>query len=275
MPILPYLMESADEIERLEKKTRRVDVADQARWAGIRPGDRVADIGCGVGKTSYHLMDLVRPGGTVVGIDGSDERIAHARQHYAQAGLSFACRDFLEPLTDLGTFDFIWIRFILEYFRSQAATIVRRAYEVLKPGGILCLIDLDHNCLNHHELPPRLERAIDGVMADLAQRADFDPYAGRKLYAHMYDLGMVDIRIDLRAHHLIYGALDEVDRFNWEQKMRMVAVRSSYPFQSEYADGVDGFCDEFRKFFADPRRFVYTPMILCRGRRPSLASSSG
>ncbi len=262
-----YLMETAAEIERLEIKTDGRDVADQARWAGIRPGQRVADIGCGSGKTSLYLFEMVQPGGAVVGIDASRERIAHARKTYGRPGLSFTCRDFLDPMGDLGGFDFIWIRFILEYFRSEAAAIVRKAHALLNPGGVLCLIDLDHNCLNHHELPPALARALTGVMAAVEAREDFDPYAGRKLYAYLYDLGMVDIRMDLRAHHLIYGELNEVDRFNWEQKMRVAAARSGYLFEKDYAGGVAGFFEDFDRYFKDPRRFTYTPLILCRGRK--------
>ena len=263
-----YLMESTTEIERLEIKTRGQDVAEQARWAGIRPGHRVADIGCGSGKTSFHLWRLVQPDGAVVGIDASAERVAHARRKYACPGLSFTCRDFLEPMDDMGGFDFVWIRFVLEFYRSQGTAIVRRAYEMLKPGGILCLVDLDHNCLNHHGLSPALSRALAGVMADLERRSEFDPYAGRKLYAHLYDLGMGAIRVAMRPHHLIYGKLGEIDRFNWEQKMRVAVNRSAYRFESDYPDGADGFCREFQRFFSDPRRFTYTPMILCRGRKP-------
>jgi SAM-dependent methyltransferase len=263
-------METETEIERLELKTDIQDVADQARWAGIGPGQRVADIGCGSGKTSRCLWDLVQPGGAVVGIDASRERIAHARHRYGRAGLSFVCRDFLDPMEDLGRFDFIWMRFVLEYFRSDAAAIVRGAHDLLVPGGVLCLIDLDHNCLSHWALPPALERSLTGIMANLEARRDFDPYAGRKLYAHLYDLEMTDIRVDLRAHHLIHGPLGEVDRFNWEQKMRVAASRSDYPFENDYIEGAAGFCAEFNQYFKDPRRFTYTPMILCRGRkRPS------
>ncbi len=50
---------------------------------------------------------------------------------------------------------------------------------MLKPGGILCLIDLDHNCLNHYGIPPKLESAINGVIASLEKKTAFDAYAGK------------------------------------------------------------------------------------------------
>ena len=54
-----YLMENEDEIERLEIKTRGAVTEDQALWGGVKPGDRVADIGCGPGKTTAQLFGLV------------------------------------------------------------------------------------------------------------------------------------------------------------------------------------------------------------------------
>jgi len=47
-----YLMESDEEALRLDIKTVPALVEAQARWAGIEPGMRVADLGCGAGKTT-------------------------------------------------------------------------------------------------------------------------------------------------------------------------------------------------------------------------------
>ena len=261
-----YLMESDAEAARLELKTDFERLARQARWAGIAPGMRVADIGCGSGKTTAFLHQLVQPDGTAVGVDASEERLAHAREHFAAAGIEYLRRDFYQPLTDMGRFDFIWVRFVLEYHRQAAARIVRNLLDVLNPGGILCLIDLDYNCLSHYGLSDRLDRAIAGVIGHLETTADFDPYMGRKLYAMMYDLGLEDIRVDLAAHHLIVGELSEVDRHNWLTKLEVAARNSGYPFP-EYAGRFDEFQREFTTFFHDPRRFTYTPLIACCGRK--------
>ena len=56
-----YIMESHREIDRLEQKTGFDSVRDQALWAGLVPGMRVADIGCGSGRTTSFLKELTGP----------------------------------------------------------------------------------------------------------------------------------------------------------------------------------------------------------------------
>jgi SAM-dependent methyltransferase len=262
-----YLMEHDDEAFRLEIKTDIKVVHQQARWAGLKAGMRVADIGCGPGKTTRALFDLVNPGGSAVGIDIAPQRIAFAIEHYGVEGLQFEHRNALKPLDDLGQFDFIWARFVLEYHRTRSFDIVKNISRILKPGGILCLIDLDYNCLNHFGLPDRLANTLRAVMHHLEKNADFDPYVGIKLYSFLYDLGFTSIDVSMTPHHLIFGELNEVDAFNWTKKVEIAVRRSGYDF-SDYAGGYSEFYQEFLDFFGDPRRFTYTPLIACCGRKP-------
>jgi SAM-dependent methyltransferase len=263
-----YLMENDEEILRLEKKTDLKVLQQQAQWAGLRPGMRVADIGCGSGVTTHALFQMIQPGGQAVGVDLSNERIAHAEQTYGCRGLTFQRRNVLAPLTDLGEFDFIWVRFFLEYHRSRAFEIVQNLAAITKPGGILCLIDLDYNCLNHFSMPERLASSLYGIMRKLEEEADFDPHVGIKLYSFLYDLKFEHIDAALAAHHLIYGDLNEVDAFNWTKKIEVAGRQSGYAF-AEYPGGYEEFTQEFRSFFYHPRRFTYTPLIACRGCKPA------
>lgn len=263
-----YLMESGDEVHRLEIKTDLEKITAQALWAGLKAGMRVADVGCGPGKTTALLQRLASPNGTAVGIDYSCDRIQHASDHYGDPRTSFHCRNFLDPLDDLGTFDFVLIRFILEYFQSQAFNIVSNVSRIVKPGGILCLVDLDHNCLNHYGLPARLKRAITAIMAKLSHEANFDPHMGIKLYSMLYDMDFYSIDVTMFAHHMIFGELDHVQDYNWTKKVEVAAQNCGYGFE-EYQGGYDEFYSEFKSSFADPRRFIYTPVICCRGVKPS------
>lgn len=262
-----YLMESAEENLRLDLKTDEERLKRQVLWAGLTSGMRVADIGCGSGKTTFFMQQIVAPGGKSLGLDISEPRIDFAREHYSGPGLDFVCRDVFDSLDDLGLFDFVWSRFLLEYHRTRCRDIVDKLAKLVKPGGILCLADLDYNCLTHYGFPERLNKAIEGLIGTVERRANFDPYVGRKLYAFMYDLGFEEIELTLMPHHLIFGKLDEVDAFNWTQKLLVAGKNAGYDFP-QYEEGFESFREEFLRCFADPRRFTYTPIICCRGRKP-------
>jgi len=49
---------------------------------GLRPTDRVLDIGCGIGRLARPLSGFLQPGGSYDGFDVSEEGIAWCRRHY-------------------------------------------------------------------------------------------------------------------------------------------------------------------------------------------------
>jgi len=262
-----YLMEDDQEAVRLDRKTDGATVEKQARWAGIRPGMRVADLGCGAGKTTFHLNRLVQPEGQAVGLDIAEQRVEYAKTHYSDESIEYVVADIRNPLEDLGQFDFIWVRFVLEYYLHGSFEIVKNITKNLKPGGIICLIDLDCNCLRHFGLPDRLSRATGGVMDWLEKKCNFDPYVGVKLYSFLYDLGFDEVDVDLSAHNIFFGALKENEKFISMQKAAIGGRNSGYPFE-EYDGNFDEFLEEVKIFSNDSRVFYYTPLIACRGRKP-------
>jgi ubiquinone/menaquinone biosynthesis C-methylase UbiE len=253
-------MESDEECHRLDVKTDVNAVEEQALWAQVRPGMRVADLGCGSGKTTSVLGRIVQPGGTAVGADISKERIEFAQSRYASPGVEFVRKDIRLPMDDMGSFDLVWVRFVLEYFRNTSFELVRKISDIIKPGGTLCLIDLDYNCMSHFEMPERLEKSLMELIMVLEEKANFDPYVGRKLYSYLYKLGFADIRVRVGAHHLIYGDLGAVDAYNWLKKMEIASRRIGFDFP-RYSSGYKGYVEEFTAFFNDPGRFTYTPLI--------------
>ena len=48
----------------------------------------------------------------------------------------------------------------------------------------------------------------------------------------------------------------------------MASIKAKALFD-DYPGGSDGFIKDFNEFFHDPRRFTYTPLILCTGRKPN------
>ena len=240
---------------------------DQATWAGLKPGMRVLDVGCGPGITTASLAQCVGATGSVVGLDRSEERIDHARSSYGQSNVTFVCRNFFDDLDDLGSFDFVWIRFVLEYFHRESFQLVRHVADSIKPGGLYCLADLDQNCMNHYGFSARLEQTFKQLAEAQIAKNNFDPFVGRKLFTYLYDLGFQGLRVDVKMHHLVFGELSEFDRWNWWHKIELAGRRSGLIFE-DYEDGFAGFEKEFIEYFTDPRRFAYTPLILARGQKP-------
>jgi SAM-dependent methyltransferase len=263
-----YLMEDSNEALRLDVKTDPDAVRKQALLCGIGPGARVLDGGCGSGKTTSILHEMSQPNGSILGVDFSEDRIRFAKEHYGKTdGIGFLQRDLRGSLDDLGQFDFIWVRFVLEHYREGAIDIIKNITTCLKQGGRLCLLDLDYNCLSHFPMKPEMESMLQKLIGQMMNKFNFDPFVGRKLYTYLYDLGFQDIEVNLFPHHLIYGELRSSDDFNWIKKIEMASMKAKDLFL-EYPGGYDTFFQDFNTFFHDPRRFTYTPLMICTGKKP-------
>jgi hypothetical protein len=110
------------------------------------------------------------------------------------------------------------------------------------------------------KIVPEIIHRLEGVY-------NFDAYAGRKLYAHLFDLGFENIEINVTAHHVIYGKIRDVDSYNWTKKIEVIAPRLADLFET-YPGGYQGFFMDFRNDFNGPRRFTDTSLIMCKGRKP-------
>jgi demethylmenaquinone methyltransferase/2-methoxy-6-polyprenyl-1,4-benzoquinol methylase/phosphoethanolamine N-methyltransferase len=112
--------------------------------AGLAPGERVLDVGCGPGRLAILAGAAVGPAGEARGIDPSPEMIALARENAARAGsaarFEIAAIEAL-PYPD-GRFDAILSTMMLHHLpdalkRRGLAEVLR----VLRPGGRLVAID--------------------------------------------------------------------------------------------------------------------------------------
>jgi ubiquinone/menaquinone biosynthesis C-methylase UbiE len=263
-----YFMENDQEAFRLDIKTDPDAVRDQARWCGIRPGMRVLDAGCGSGKTTSILYDMIQPGGTIVGVDYAQDRINFAEEHYGgNPGIEFRLMDLRQPLDGLGQFDLVWMRFVLEYYLKGAQEIIATVTDSLANEGTLCLMDLDYNCMTHYPIKPKMETVLKMIVHKVMKSYNFDPYVGRKLYTYLYDQTFRNIEVNMMPHHLIYGNLRENDNFNWIKKIEVVSLKAGDTL-GRYPGGYEDWLKDFTDFFHDPRRFTYTPLIICTGKKP-------
>src|SRR5438093_6985933 len=125
----PYALGSTDaEHERLIRQAARLAPYSERffREAGISAGQRVLDIGSGVGDVAMLAARLVGPSGEVLGVERDGRSIARARARVDEAGLrnvSFTQSDVSEISGD-GPVDATVGRYILIVF-PEPAWIVR------------------------------------------------------------------------------------------------------------------------------------------------------
>jgi GT2 family glycosyltransferase/SAM-dependent methyltransferase/glycosyltransferase involved in cell wall biosynthesis len=126
----------------------RLEVEHLQRYAlclELARGRRVLDIACGEGYGSAMLASVATQ---VVGIDADPSAVAHARERYAHARLSFAVgRCEAIPLSDASV-DVIVCFETIEHLAAQRATIAEMS-RVLVPGGLLIISTPDREPYAH------------------------------------------------------------------------------------------------------------------------------
>jgi ubiquinone/menaquinone biosynthesis C-methylase UbiE len=128
------------EHERLIRQAARIAPYTERlfREAGIGPGQRVLDLGSGVGDVSMLLARIVGPSGEIVGIERDACSIARANARVAEAGLrniSFTEADVNQIDSDQ-PFDAAVGRFIL-MFLPDPVSVLRSLTRLVRPGGVL------------------------------------------------------------------------------------------------------------------------------------------
>lgn len=139
---------SDDELTRYRLMAQRARDTEADLWAlaGIVPGARVVDVGCGPGAMLPVLAECVGSRGAVVGIDADPEAVATARATLAAAGVHRAgVRRGRADATGLpaGGYDVAMVRHVLAHNGGAEQRIVDHVASLVRPGGHLYLLDVD------------------------------------------------------------------------------------------------------------------------------------
>jgi SAM-dependent methyltransferase len=180
---------SDDELGRYRMMAERARAEEGDLWAlaGLLPGARVADVGCGPGAMLVALAEVVGPSGNVVGVDADPAAVTAARSALAAArqrgavasGTVQQGRAEATGLT-LGSVDTVVLRHVLAHNGGVEQRIVDHLATLVRPGGHVYLLDVD---LSTGTMNPTLPEAIElhTCYQRWHERQGNDPQVGRRL----------------------------------------------------------------------------------------------
>ena len=158
-------------------------------------GSTVLEVGCGVGAQTTTLARR-SPLAQFMSIDISAESIVEAERKTAAAGLGnvqFLQADLFALPFSPGTFDHVFVCFVLEHLRqpAHALAILR---DLLNPGGTVTVIEGDHGSTYFHPENENARAAI-ACQIELQRRAGGNALIGRQLYPLLTRAGFEMVRV--------------------------------------------------------------------------------
>jgi ubiquinone/menaquinone biosynthesis C-methylase UbiE len=216
------------------------------RLAGLRPGMRVLDVGCGPGDVSLIAARLVAPTGTVLGVDAAPEMIelAGARAaeqgasavHFEQAGIDAISLD--EPV------DAVVGRLILMHLPDPAVTL-RHLSTFVRPGGVIAFSENDITGTRSNPDIPLFRQVTTGIVRAF-EAMGLSPQFGTTLHRIFADAGLGAPRMTLNTP---IGTAADTDMLAYAAEVwrlvHPIARQSGFAID-ELAD-IDNFVPRFRE----------------------------
>ena len=134
-----------------------------------RSGQRLLDVGCGVGEVARELATLVAPDGEVVAVDLSAATVAVAAERHDTSNVRYAVGDIAALDFPDADFDGVRTERVLQHVTDPDASVAELA-RVVRPGGRVCLVDTDWESLALDGMP-------EGMVSALRTHADNRPHA--------------------------------------------------------------------------------------------------
>ncbi len=161
--------------------------------AGIGPGMRVLDVGCGRGDVALLAAKLIGAQGEVVGIDRDPGALAFARGRVHEAGLTnvrFAAGDFAAMGPEHGVFDAAVGRRVLMYQADPVAAL-RSVIRVLRPGALVVFQEADATMVPASRVPLPLNARANRWMWQTVEREGGNIHMGFDLAPALEQAGLL------------------------------------------------------------------------------------
>jgi len=234
-----YVLATGEEGEKRLAVVNEVHGPDTrafVRRAGLKPGMRVADIGCGIGTISCWMAEQVGTGGSVQGVDVSEGQVATARRRADAVGIenvTFTVASAYDTGLEAESFDLVFCRFVLMHLQRPEDAL-REMRRLLRPGGVLAVEDGDFTALFSY---PPLD-AFDRCMAlyrAAGERHGEDFEIGRRLYALVRQVGFDSAEVAMAQPVFVHGEAKRLPEWTLTESANLL-IEAQLTTQAEIDD---------------------------------------
>ncbi len=158
-------------------------------------GQKVLDLGCGIGGATFPVADITGPTGLAAGVDISSAMIEVATKRAAgRAGMEFRVGEASAiPYPDK-YFDAVRCERVFLYLPDRLGAI-HEMQRVVKPGGRIVLLDTDLDSTAVYSKKLALARKMTSIVADTMP----NPNSARDLPALAKEAGLKEIAVQTLA----------------------------------------------------------------------------
>ena len=233
--------------ERLYPETTQgidVEMKDQfdryVLATGYAKGTDCLDAACGAGYGSKMLSGSAAK---VLGLDSSDEALAHARTHYSADNVQFRQADLNKPIAlESNRFDLVVSFETIEHLHRQQQ-LVKEFHRILRPGGVLIMSSPNGTVTRLANEPPNpfhTHELSNPELTDILASNSFTQEAlyGQWRYTHVEKPGLLrskGFKSALNAAYLLARNLKRSKTvFKLARRLKVAERFSSFMGQAKY-----------------------------------------
>ena len=204
---MAYALENENEFARLEEQSKTDLWSPERELSSFKPAPHgvILDAGCGSGIVTRYLASRF-PEAHLIGCDQSVERIKMATEvSHGTKNIGFQVENLSKLSIHTNSLDGIVCRYVLEHLSEKNVKLsIAEMYRCLKPGGQVCLIDIDGYLSNIYPVTPLIAK----FLSNLARRRPVDLNIGRKLPFYLAQLPFEKIDWTIQTLQLSGPALE-------------------------------------------------------------------
>ncbi len=198
----------------------------------LKPGMNVLDVGCGTGSITRDIANIVGPSGKVTGIDNTEKFIISGQENFRDIKNMELIAIDLFQYDPPKPFDLIVSARTMQWLNNVPDALIKMK-SMLKPGGILSILDYNHKKIQWTPEPPAIMKKFYAAFLKWREHAGMNNQVADDLAKLFEDAGFNNIEVLNADEHYTRGEENFIFRTSIWSKVAAIKQIADEGFISE------------------------------------------